>query len=363
MQRRNPRPKNLVVIRTEDRGESLHSPLSNTLLSSVGGALQDYQDSFTFLDKKGRGWVSKIELQMVLHRHEQVFGTHDFEQLWNKYQTPEGFNYVALLQDASLRLPEDTLTELHRLRMQLKQASNSTPTQLFFQFDTNKNGRVSTEEIVKYFESKGVQLQQATMARLVSCYTADTRGLNFSQFISLLLPSESGAEPLGLELSVLLLPHQYELLEIFQSVDRIRTSRVSGADFARALSENITFSEEEINTLFNVFGKEGQVNYKEIWHKLDEYQGNDESEKNALEHLRDEYFDDVGKILKHLKRADGDKDGKILFEELSGVLERLGVSLKGGVQEVFTLLDTVKESKVDITELMVFLQNSLWESS
>ncbi|OMJ77975.1 hypothetical protein SteCoe_22334 [Stentor coeruleus] len=363
MHHRNPRPKNLIVIRTEDRSESLHSPLPNTLLSLVGGSLQDYQDSFTFLDKKGRGWVSKIELQMVLHRHEHVIGTHDFEELWNKYQIPEGFNYISLLQDASLKLPEETLVELHRLRIQLKQASNSTPTQLFFQFDTNKNGRVSTEEIVKYFESKGVQLQKNTMDRLVSCYTADTRGLNFSQFVSLLLPSESSAEPLGLELSVLLLPHQYELLEIFQSVDRIRTGRVSRVDFIRALSENITFSDEEIVTLFNVFEKEGQVNYKEIWHKIDEYQGNDECEINALEHLRDEYFDDARKILKNLKRTDGDKDGKISFEELSGVLEKLGVSLKGGVQEVFSLLDTVKEMKVDITELLVFLQNSLWESS
>lgn len=363
MQRKNPRPKNLIIIRTEDRGESLHSPLPNTLLSSVGSALQDYQDSFTFLDKKGRGWVSKVELQMVLYRHEQIIGTHDFDQLWSKYQTSEGFNYIALLQDASLKLPEDTLAELQRLRIQLRQASIASPSQLFFQFDTNKNGRVSTEEIVKYFESKGVQLHQATMARLVSCYTADTRGLNYSQFVSLLLPSESGSEPLGLELSVLLLPHQYDLLEIFQSIDRIRTSRVSGGDFSRALAENITFSEDEIETLFKIFEKEGQVNYKEIWHKLNEYEGNDEGEKSALEHLKDEYFDDVEKLCKHLKRADGDKDGKISFDELSRVLERLGVSLKSGVQEVFALLDTVKDSKVDINEFVVFLQNSLWESS
>ena len=81
MQRENPRPKSLVIIRTEDRADSLHSPVPNSLLSSVAGSLQDYQDSFTFLDKKGRGWVKKVELSMVLHRHEHVFGTHDFEQL------------------------------------------------------------------------------------------------------------------------------------------------------------------------------------------------------------------------------------------------------------------------------------------
>ena len=230
MSRQNVRPRGLVIIRTEDKSESLHSPLPNTLLSSVAASLQDYQDSFTFLDKKGRGWVTKTELQMVLHRHEHVFGTHDFEQLWNKYQVPEGFNYFGLLQDASLKLPEETLAQLHRLRLQLKQASNIGPSQLFVQFDANKNGRVSTEEIVKFFETKGVTIDQEMMARLVACYTSDNRGLNFSQFISLLLPSEIGTEPLGLELSVLLLPHQYDFLEILQSNDRIRTSKLNHQD-------------------------------------------------------------------------------------------------------------------------------------
>ena len=362
MQRQNIRPRNLVIIRTEDRAESLHSPLPNTLLSSVASTLQDYQDSFTFLDKKGRGWVSKVELQMVLHRHEHVFGTHDFEQLWNKYQTGEGFNYLALLQDASLRLPEETLMELHKLRLQLKQASNASPSALFLQFDANKNGRVSTEEIVKYFEGKGVNIDYISMNRLVACYTADIRGLNFSQFISLLLPSEVGAEPLGLELSELLLPHQNELLSLFQSFDRIRTGRLSAEEFIRALSENITFGEEEIAVLVKLFGKDSGVNYKEIWHGLNECQTTDENEKAAVEHFNDEYFDDREKVIKKLRRADADKDGKIMFEELSSVLEKGGISVKGGIREIFGLLDTQNEGKIDIMEFVVFLQSSLWES-
>jgi Ca2+-binding EF-hand superfamily protein len=299
---------------------------------------------------------------MVLHRHEHVFGTHDFEQLWQKYQTADGFNYLSLLQDASLRLPEETLMELHKLRLQLKQASNSSPSALFLQFDANKNGRVSTEEIVKYFEGKGVNIDYLSMNRLVSCYTVDVRGLNFSQFISLLLPSEVGAEPLGLELSELLLPRQNELLSLFQSFDRIRTGRLSQAEFIRALSENITFTEEEISVLFQLFGKDSQVNYKEIWHLLNECQTNDESQKTAVEHFTDEYFDDKEKIIKKLKRADLDKDGKISFEELSGVLEKGGISVKGGIQEIFTLLDTQNDGKVDMMEFVVFIQSSLWES-
>lgn len=362
MQRQNPRPRSLIVIRTEDRGESLHSPLPNSLLSSVAGALQDYQDSFTFLDKKGRGWISKVELQMVLHRHDNVFGSHDFEELWNKYQSGEGFNYLQLLQDASMRLPEETINQLHRLRVQLKQASTVGPSQLFYQFDANKNGRVSTEEIVTFFEGKGMQIDKATMARLVACYTCDSRGLNFSQFISLLLPSEVGAEPLGLEMSVLLLPRQFELLEIFQSIDRIRTSRLSRQDFSRAMSENITFTCEEIDCLFELLEKDGQVNYQEIWHSLNEIGDSNEETKNSVEHLKDEYFDDIQKIIKHLKRADMDKDEKITFDELKTVLEKLGVSVKGGVQEIFTLLDTQHEEKVQISEFVIFLQSSLWES-
>jgi Ca2+-binding EF-hand superfamily protein len=357
------RPRSLIIIRTEDRGESLHSPVPNNLLSSVAASLQDYQNSFTFLDKHGRGWVTKPELQMVLYRHEHVLGVHDFEELWNKYQINDGFNYLRLLKDASTKLPEETLAQLQKLRLQLKQASNLSPSQLFFQFDANKNGRVSTEEIVKYFESIGVQIDKTTMSRLVSCYTIDPRGLNFSQFISLLLPTEIELDPLGLELSVLLLPRQTELMEIFQSVDLIRTSKVSNHDFSRALSENITFSTDEIQTLFRLLEKDGQVSYKEIWQKIDEFTGLNEIETSAVEHLRDEYFDDIQKILKYLKRADGDKDGKNSFEELSEVLEKLGVSIKGGVQEIFSLLDTQNDGKVSILEFIVFIQNSLWESS
>ena len=362
MQRQNSRPRDLMIIRTEDRGESLHSPLPNSLLSSVASNLQDYQDSFTFLDKRGKGWVSKIELQMVLHRHENIFGTHDFEELWSKYQGPEGFSYPNLLHDASLKLPEESLNQLNRLRIQLKQASTLSPSQLFFQFDSNRNGRVSTDEIVKYFEGKGVQIEHATMEKLVSCYTYDARGLNFSQFISLLLPSEAGAEPLGLELSVLLLPRQHELLEIFQSVDRIRTGRLSKQDFSRALNENVTFSNEEIDEIFEVLGKEGQINYAEIWHRIGECAGVSEAQKDALEHLKDEYFDDILKINRHLNRADSDKDGKISFQELSVVLEKLGVSVKGAVQQIFNMLDNQSDGKIQISELTVFLQSSLWES-
>ena len=361
--RQNARPRNLVIIRTEDRGESLHSPLPNTLLSSVAAALQDYQDSFTFLDRKGQGWVSKVELQMVLHRHEQVFGTQDFEQLWSKYQNGQGFNYLALLQDASVRLPEETLTELHKLRVQLKQASTSSPSALFMQFDENRNGRVSTEEIIKYFEGKGVNINYSTMNRLVSCYTADTRGLSFAQFVSLLLPSEVGSEPLGLELSVLLLPRQNELKSLFQSFDRIRTGRLSQDEFFRALSENVTFSEDEIKNLFQLFGNDGHVNYKEIWHRIGELRELSESQVAAAEHFADEYFDDTEKLVKKLKRADGDKDGKITLDEFTSVLEKSGINIKSRIQEIFTLLDTLKVGMVSIPELEVYLQSSLWESS
>ena len=270
---------------------------------------------------------------------------------------------MKLLQDASLKLPEETLASLHKLRIQLKQASNKSPSQLFYQFDTNKNGRVSTEEIVKYFESIGVQIDVNTMARLVSCYTSDQRGLNYSQFISLLLPSQSGTEPLGLELSILLLPRQYELLEIFLSVDRIRTSRVSKNDFFRALSENITFNDDEIEDLFSLLQIEGQVNYKEIWHKINEFNELSENEKITVEHFRDEYFDDIETIKKHLKRADTDKEDKNTFDEVTRVLEKLGISVKEGVQEIFNLLDVQNESKIQISEFLVFLQSSLWESS
>ena len=64
-----------------------------------------------------------------------------------------------------------------------------------------------------------------------------------------------------------------------------------------------------------------------------------------------------------MRRADTDKDGKINFEELSRVLEKLGVSVKGGIEEIFKILDTQNEGKIEISEFLVFLQNSLWESN
>ena len=133
---RRDRPKNLMMIKTEDRGDIPYSPLSNSLLSSVAASLQDYQDSFTFLDKNGRGWVTKTELQMVLHRHDHVIGDQDLDQLWNKYQAADGFQYTNLLRDASLKLPEEIASKLHTLRLQLKQSSYTSPTQLFYQFDS-----------------------------------------------------------------------------------------------------------------------------------------------------------------------------------------------------------------------------------
>ena len=154
-----------------------------------------------------------------------------------------------------------------------------------------------------------------------------------------------------------------ELLEIFLSVDRIRTSRVSKNDFFRALSENITFNDDEIEDLFSLLQIEGQVNYKEIWHKINEFNELSENEKITVEHFRDEYFDDIETIKKHLKRADTDKDDKNTFDEVTRVLEKLGISVKEGVQEIFNLLDVQNESKIQISEFLVFLQSSLWESS
>ena len=86
----------------------------HTLLAATLSKLHDWKHSCALLDKTNKGWVSKVELQMALRRHEQPL-TYA-ETIFSEYSSNGHFEYRRFLQDIESSAPKPSVEELERLR-------------------------------------------------------------------------------------------------------------------------------------------------------------------------------------------------------------------------------------------------------
>ncbi|CAG9314148.1 unnamed protein product [Blepharisma stoltei] len=381
---RSLRPQSLVILPGNDRlvrnqPDSLSNKRSavENLLNLVSSSYSDWKDSFAFLDKRKRGWVSDAELKMIFYRHEFNADTTAYQEIFNAFANGNTFNYIRFLENAKSKAPSKNSNDIKLLQRKLQEVieiRGISPTMLFLQFDVNQNSRVSSDEITNYFRTLGLKISRRDMKNLVSQFTSDPNGLNYNQFVSLLLPGSNqkseGQNNLIFELAILLLPMQYDLLELLKTQDRYETGILNKQEFEAAVIHVLAFfTSQELSLLFDVLDKDqtGNISYRDLWSLIESISARLETlsteEKNVLEHFKDEFFDETDKVDRYLRRSDADSDGLITIEEFSQALQRLGVAFeRNKIDQIFKTLDSKKANKISTLEVLRAIQKGIWES-
>ena len=81
--------------------------------------LDSIQESFSFLDKKQKGWVKKVELQMVLAREEIYISDLELNEIFDEYGSADQFKYPDFLAALGVK-KEQTASAMPYIQKQIR---------------------------------------------------------------------------------------------------------------------------------------------------------------------------------------------------------------------------------------------------
>lgn len=300
--------------------------------------LQDITESFHFLDKNNKGWVKRVELDMVFARHEIDISENELSSIYNQYSSTNHFNYpdfLSALGVANSHLQPQMPLIQKQIREVIEKKRHS-PTMLFLAFDMNKNGRVSAQEIRQYLISNGVIASMNEVVDFIKNITSDSRGLTYNQFCQLFIEEQLGVKPeipkiAMYDLASTLLQKQRELKERFKEADKDNLGLIDRNNFINIVFRSNGFvnpreAEKVFDMLYN--SDSGLVNYKELPFRIEELikAANLTVESSeVLLHFKQELFEETDSIIRTLRRADIDRDGRINGKEFSQMIHKSGV--------------------------------------
>lgn len=315
---------------------------------------------------------------MILYRHEVELDNNTYDKFFADFSRENHFYYKSFLENAKSEAPHTRNNDMECLQKKLREVidrNKISPTMLFLQFDTNQNSRVSAEEITSYFRSLNLKVSKRSMQYLLNQYTNDQNGLNYTQFVNLLLPNPDNKPEspnnIIFELALLLLPLQYDLYQILKQKDQYNTGCLNRQEFESAVTQILAFfTSEDLSLLFDELDTNqcGNMNYKDLWSLVENLLSKSDTLTSEIsivvEHFKDEFFNESDKVERSFRRCDSDADGLITIGELAEALYKLGLSFKREKLDlVFRFLDSSKTGKISTLFILRTIQKSIWESS
>lgn len=346
-----------------------------SVLPLILGNLESIQESFYFLDKSQKGWVKKVELQMVLARDEIPISDFELDEIFDKYGSADQFKYPDFLGALGVT-KEQSGIQIPSIQKQIREViekKRHSPTMLFLAFDVNKNGRVSAQEIRQYLLANGVSVSMNEVVDFVKNITSDSRGLTYNQFCQLFIEEQPAAKPEVhkteiYDLASILLQKQSELKDKIKEADLDNIGQIDRNSFVNIVFRSNGFiNSREAEKVYELLKnpETSLLNYRELPTRLEDLLKSSNlplESSEVLLHFKQELFEETDSMVRTLRRADVDRDGRINSKEFSQMIRKSGLVVEeNSLSKIYDIMDTDKTNSLSIQDIIKFIQQSVWQ--
>lgn len=347
-----------------------------SVLPFILSNLDSIQESFHFLDKNQKGWVKKVELSMVLARDEIPISDFELDEMFDEYGSAGRFMYPDFLAALGVK-KEQSASPMPSIQKQIREViekKRHSPTMLFLAFDVNKNGRVSAQEIRQYLLANGVNVSMNEVVDFVKNITSDSRGLTYNQFCQLFIEDQPGAKPevpktAMYDLASILLQKQAELKDKLKEADVDHIGQIDRNSFVNIVFRcNGFINSREAEKVYELLKtpETGLLNYRELPIRLEDLLKSSNlpvESSEVLLHFKQELFEETDSMVRTLRRADVDRDGRINSKEFSQMIRKSGVVVEeSSLSKIYDIMDTEKTNSLSIQDIVKSIQQSVWQS-